>query len=180
MNSTPSPWLACTDVKRSSTIMPTKQPTSDVVMNSATLTLLAGTPIARAASLLPPTAKIQLPYLVRNSTNVAMAVASNHQQHRDPEVLAGEEQAHEEANRQQAGTRVAEPGAELVGRGVGLLALALAGLDERVGGDADRPEHDRREQSGAEPFGARPCTRRERQHDDCGTREQSDRQLTPR
>ena len=58
--------------------MPTKQPASEVVMNRPNLTLLAGTPMARAASLLPPTAKIQLPYLVRNSTNEATAVATSH------------------------------------------------------------------------------------------------------
>ncbi len=47
-------------------------------MNSAILVKVTGTPTARAESWLPPTAKIQLPYLVRSSTQVASAANTSH------------------------------------------------------------------------------------------------------
>ena len=48
-------------------------------MNSVVLVRAAGTPSARAASLLPPTAKIQLPNWVRSSSHVPkMANRMNH------------------------------------------------------------------------------------------------------
>ena len=48
--------------------MPTNQAAKPTNMNSPILTLFTGTPTARALSRLPPTAKIQLPIRVLNST----------------------------------------------------------------------------------------------------------------
>ena len=50
--------------------MPESQAAPDTIMNSVVFVRDAGTPSARAASLLPPTAKIQLPKRVRNSSHV--------------------------------------------------------------------------------------------------------------
>ena len=47
-------------------------------MNRPILTLVTGTPTARAESWLPPTAKIQLPTRVRMRTYVATAVNRIH------------------------------------------------------------------------------------------------------
>ncbi len=59
--------------------MPCTQPHTATVMNSPILVALAGTPTIRAASLLPPTAKIQLPTLLRDSTHAPMIVmTTNH------------------------------------------------------------------------------------------------------
>ena len=48
-------------------------------MNRPILTRLTGTPTLRAATLSPPTPKIQLPTRVRMSTQVARAVSTIHQ-----------------------------------------------------------------------------------------------------
>ena len=48
--------------------MPTNQAQKPTNMNRPILTLVTGTPTARALSWLPPTAKIQLPILVLNNT----------------------------------------------------------------------------------------------------------------
>ncbi len=58
--------------------MPTNQAPKPTSMNSVILVKVTGTPTARADSLLPPTAKIQLPYLVRSSTQVARAAKASH------------------------------------------------------------------------------------------------------
>ncbi len=58
--------------------MPTNQAPKPTSMNSEILVNLTGTPTARALSWLPPTAKIQLPYLVRSSTQVASAANTSH------------------------------------------------------------------------------------------------------
>ncbi len=47
-------------------------------MNRVILVNRTGTPTARALSWSPPTAKTQLPYLVRSSTQVARAAKSSH------------------------------------------------------------------------------------------------------
>ena len=47
-------------------------------MNSPIFTLGTGTPTARAESALPPTAKIQLPTLVRSRIQVPIATNSSH------------------------------------------------------------------------------------------------------
>src|SRR5579872_3123109 len=47
-------------------------------MNSATLVRVVGTPAARALAALPPTAKIQLPAFVRNSTQVPSPTSTTH------------------------------------------------------------------------------------------------------
>ncbi len=52
-------------------------------MNRPILTLLTGTPTARAESALPPTAKIQLPTLVRSRIQVPMATNTQPPQHGD-------------------------------------------------------------------------------------------------
>ena len=54
-----------------STTMPCTQPHTATAMNRPIFVALAGTPTMRAASLLPPTAKIQLPTFVRGSTHAA-------------------------------------------------------------------------------------------------------------
>ena len=59
--------------------MPWTQPHTATATNSPTLVAVAGTPTMRAASLLPPTAKIQLPTFVRESTQAPMiAMPTNH------------------------------------------------------------------------------------------------------
>src|SRR3954453_173183 len=74
---TPSPdW---TVLKENSWCMPTNQAPKPTSMNSEIFVNATGTPTARALSLLPPTAKVQLPYLVRISTQVAMTANSSHQ-----------------------------------------------------------------------------------------------------
>src|SRR5437764_14480105 len=59
-------------------IEPTSQAPAAVVMNSRTLVRNTGTPTARADSFEPPTAKIQLPNLVRTSTQAAIPVTITH------------------------------------------------------------------------------------------------------
>ena len=56
--------------------MPVTQADADTSMNSVVLVRAAGTPTEREASLLPPTAKIQLPNWVRASTQ-APTTANN-------------------------------------------------------------------------------------------------------
>ncbi len=58
--------------------MPTNQAPKPTSMNREILVKVTGTPTARAECLLPPTAKIQLPYLVRSSTQVARAAKTSH------------------------------------------------------------------------------------------------------
>src|SRR5690349_25028626 len=58
--------------------MPTNQAQNPTNMNRPILTLVTGMPMARALSASPPTAKIQLPILVLNSTQVATAVNTSH------------------------------------------------------------------------------------------------------
>ncbi len=58
--------------------MPTNQAPKPTSMNREIFVKATGTPTARAESLLPPTAKIQLPYLVRSSTQVASAAKASH------------------------------------------------------------------------------------------------------
>ncbi len=60
-------------LKVNSWCMPTNQAPKPTSMNSEIFVNVTGTPTARADSLFPPTAKIQLPYLVRSSTQVASA-----------------------------------------------------------------------------------------------------------
>src|SRR3954464_7967062 len=72
------PWPDCTVLKANSRCMPTNQAQKPTNMNSPILTLVTGTPTARALSASPPTAKIQLPILVLNSTQVATAVKISH------------------------------------------------------------------------------------------------------
>ena len=60
-------------------MMPTSAAHIAVVMNSAILTRATGTPTLRAAFASPPTAKIQLPARVRESTQVATAAMTIHQ-----------------------------------------------------------------------------------------------------
>lgn len=58
--------------------MPMNQAPKPTIMKSVILVKVTGTPTARALSWLPPTAKIQLPYLVRSRTQVAMAAKTSH------------------------------------------------------------------------------------------------------
>ena len=60
-------------------MMPTSAAQIEVIMNRPTFTRLTGTPTLRAATLSPPTPKIQLPTRVRLSTHVASAVMTIHQ-----------------------------------------------------------------------------------------------------
>ncbi len=73
--------MPCPDwtvLNENSRCMPTNQAANPTVMNNPILTLVTGTPMARAESWLPPTAKIQFPIRVLNSTQVAIAVNSSH------------------------------------------------------------------------------------------------------
>src|SRR3954452_7976465 len=74
----PTPSPDCTVLKENSWCMPTNQAPKPTSMNSEILVNFTGTPTARALSWLPPTAKIQLPYLVRSSTQVASAAKTSH------------------------------------------------------------------------------------------------------
>src|SRR6266496_128995 len=78
-NSSPMPWFACTLANRRMLIEPTSQAPNAVVMNSRIFVRTTGTPTARAESFEPPTAKIQLPNLVRTSSQAAIAVTTIHQ-----------------------------------------------------------------------------------------------------
>ena len=60
-------------------MMPTSAAAIEVIMNRPIFTRLTGTPTLRAATLSPPTPKIQLPTRVRISTQVASAVITIHQ-----------------------------------------------------------------------------------------------------
>ena len=73
------PWPACTEPSRSAIMMPTSAAAIEVITNSSTLTFWTGTPMLRAAFCSPPTAKIQLPKRVRESTQVATIVKPIHQ-----------------------------------------------------------------------------------------------------
>src|SRR5689334_23991342 len=79
MNSLPTPWPDCTVLNANSRCMPANQAQNPTNMNSPIFTAVTGTPTARALSWSPPTAKIQLPTRDLNSTYVAMAVNSSHQ-----------------------------------------------------------------------------------------------------
>src|SRR5256885_2740975 len=72
------PWFAWTLANRRMFIEPTSQAAAAVVMNSRILVRANGTPTARELSAEPPTAKIQLPNLVRTSTQAATAVTAIH------------------------------------------------------------------------------------------------------
>src|ERR1044072_9056588 len=78
MNSWPTPWPDCTVLNENSRCRPRNQSAKPTVMNSPIFTLVTGTPTARALSSSPPTAKIQLPTRVLNSTYVATIVNSSH------------------------------------------------------------------------------------------------------
>src|SRR4029453_2657662 len=58
--------------------MPVNQQRKDTVMNRPTLTRVTGTPTARALAALPPTAKIQLPILVRCRIQADKQTNNNH------------------------------------------------------------------------------------------------------
>src|SRR6266542_1761059 len=77
-NSSPTPWSACADFRRSTCMEPTSAAVTETVTNSATCVRAAGTPTLRATIGLPPAAKIQLPARVRSSTQVATAVMTSH------------------------------------------------------------------------------------------------------
>src|SRR3954464_10400220 len=79
MNSLPIPSPDCTEEKLNSRCMPQNQARNDTHMNSPIFTFGTGTPTARAESALPPTAKIQLPTLVRSRTQEPIATNSSHQ-----------------------------------------------------------------------------------------------------
>src|ERR1700754_4980157 len=79
MNSLPTPWPDCTVLNANNRCMPANQAAKPTTMNRPIFTAVTGTPTARALSWSPPTAKIQLPILVLNSTHVATAVKSSHQ-----------------------------------------------------------------------------------------------------
>src|SRR3954469_20195648 len=72
------PCPDCTVLNENSRCMPENQAMKPTSMNSPILTLVTGTPTARALSASPPTAKIQLPILVLNKTHVAIAVNTSH------------------------------------------------------------------------------------------------------
>src|SRR5215213_12037415 len=72
------PLLACTEVSRTASVVPTTQAAVAVVMNSVIVVRRAGTPTLRAATSSPPVANTQLPNRVRSSTQVARAVNSSH------------------------------------------------------------------------------------------------------
>src|SRR6478609_8441168 len=72
------PCPDCTVLKLNNKCMPTNQAQKATNMNNPILTLVTGTPTARALSSSPPTAKIQLPTRVLNNTKVATAVKSSH------------------------------------------------------------------------------------------------------
>src|SRR6476469_3980338 len=72
------PCPDCTVLKLNNKCMPTNQAQKATNMNRPILTLVTGTPTARALSASPPTAKIQLPILVLNSTQVATTVKTIH------------------------------------------------------------------------------------------------------
>src|SRR5207244_3332217 len=63
----------CTVLKANRLCMPRIQPQKPTAMNRPILVLVTGTPTARAAFASPPEAKIQLPTLVRSSTQDARA-----------------------------------------------------------------------------------------------------------
>src|SRR3954447_5186148 len=73
------PVLACTDVRRTASVVPTNQAAPAVAMNSVMVVRRAGTPTLRAATSSPPVANTQLPNRVLSSTQVASAVTSTHQ-----------------------------------------------------------------------------------------------------
>src|SRR6476469_8733793 len=79
MSSLPIPALACTDVSRTASVVPTNQAAVAVVMNSVIVVRRAGTPTLRAATSSPPVANTQLPKRVLSSTQVARTVNSTHQ-----------------------------------------------------------------------------------------------------
>src|SRR5262245_37266833 len=73
------PWFAWTLANRRMFIEPTSQAANAVPMNSRILVRAKGTPTARELSAEPPTAKIQLPNLVRTRIQAAIAVTPIHQ-----------------------------------------------------------------------------------------------------
>src|SRR4030095_10357843 len=58
--------------------MPVNQQRKDTVMNRPIFTRVTGTPTARALAALPPTAKIQLPILVRCKTQADKMTNKSH------------------------------------------------------------------------------------------------------
>src|SRR6478736_5738158 len=78
MNSFRTPCPDCTVLNANSRCIPANQAQNPTNMNSPIFTAVTGTPTARALSWSPPTAKIQLPILVLNSTHVATAVNNSH------------------------------------------------------------------------------------------------------
>src|SRR6266511_1934626 len=79
MNSCWVPRSTSALVNLTTSMMATRQAANAVVMNSPILSRLTGTPRLREASGTPPAPKIQLPTLVRSSTQVARAAIASHQ-----------------------------------------------------------------------------------------------------
>jgi hypothetical protein len=77
-NSCPVPRSTSAPPKFTTWRMATRQAENAVVMNSPIFSRLTGTPRFREASGAPPAPKIQLPTLVRSSTQVARAASASH------------------------------------------------------------------------------------------------------
>ena len=69
--------------------MPVIQAAPDTIMNSVVLVRAAGTPTERAASLLPPTAIIQLPNWVRIRSQEPMAAKTRNDSTTTPNWVCG-------------------------------------------------------------------------------------------
>src|SRR6266545_2727832 len=78
-NSCPVPRSTSAPVNFTTWMIATRQPANAVVMNSPIFSRLTGTPRLREASGAPPAPKIQLPTLVRSSTQVARPASASHQ-----------------------------------------------------------------------------------------------------
>ena len=91
-------------------MMPTSAAHIAVVMNSAILTRATGTPTLRAAFASPPTAKIQLPTRVRESTQVATAAIDDPPDHAEAEVVRRPERVAEHLGRALVARHVGQAG----------------------------------------------------------------------
>ena len=103
MNSRPTPSFAWIDRSWIAVMIPSSADVVDVIMNSRIFVRATGTPMLRAATASPPTAKIQLPKRVRASSRRPSTVSAIHQMHLDLEVVRrphrrGEEAARAESN----------------------------------------------------------------------------------
>src|SRR5690242_3855780 len=79
LNTNACPTPTCAPLYRVVWMTPTREAPKAEPMNRPTLTRSTGMPVARALTVSPPTAKIQLPYLLMCRTQPTTTITMTHQ-----------------------------------------------------------------------------------------------------